>query len=132
MAADKARSQPRFRRALGFSLIETMLAIGVLSIGVMGLATLIPYATRNDYRSRIDTTATFVSLRELEQMTPQPFQLVTGFTDARDGPGTSVRVSLSCSNWVSATAPPLPPTPPCSFGALLDANGNINFTQAAT
>ena len=132
MAATAERFQRQSRRARGFSLIETMLAIGVLSIGVMSLVTLIPFATRNDYRSRIDTTATFVAMRELEQMTAQPFQLVTGFLDAQDGNGTSVRVSLSCSNWVNATTPPVAPVPPCDFGALVDANGNIDFTQNAT
>ena len=61
-------------------MIETMIAIIVLGIGVMSLATLVPYATRNDYRSRIDTTATFLAMQQLEKILAQPFTAAS-FTD---------------------------------------------------
>lgn len=99
----------------------------------MSLVTLIPYATRSDYRSRIDTTATFVAMREMEQILAQPFALVPNFTDAGDGfvgtpgggycsnpqAGGRCRVIVTCS------------PAPCAAGANVDANDNIDFSQAA-
>ncbi|MBI4463575.1 MAG: prepilin-type N-terminal cleavage/methylation domain-containing protein [Acidobacteria bacterium] len=117
---------------MGFSLIETMFAIAILGIGVMSLVTLIPYATQNDYRSRIDTTATFVATRELEQILAQPFQLVPNFTDAGDGftgtPGGGYCLNPQTGGRcrVIVTCTPLP----CSAGANVDGNGNIDFSQA--
>lgn len=57
-----------------------MLAITVLAIGVMSLAALIPFATENDYRSRMDTTSTLLAMQQLEKMLAQPFT-VNNFTD---------------------------------------------------
>ncbi len=67
----------------GFTLIETMFAIGILTVGVMSVVTLIPFTTGNDYRSRIDTTATFVAMRQLEMLVQQPFDRVN-FADGAD------------------------------------------------
>lgn len=119
-----AQSHRKSRGSKGFTLVETILAIAILAIGVMSLATLIPYATRNDYRSRMDTTATFIATRQLEQMLAQPFTVVS-FTSAADGStATPPSITVSCSN--------PPPTPPatCSAGAAL-VSGRINFSQAA-
>ena len=107
-----ARLVRRERRSGGFTMIEVLLAIGVLTVGVMGLVVLVPFASENNYRTRIDTTATFVAMRQLEQMLAQPMN-VASFVDASDDtnlnpPGT---VSLAAG------------------GAQLDPNGNINFTQ---
>ncbi|MBI4460656.1 MAG: hypothetical protein HY648_11435 [Acidobacteria bacterium] len=115
MSPHKARISAWLKPEGGFTLVETLLAMSLLVVGVVGLATLIPYATQNDLRSRIDTSATFIAMRELEQIVAQPF-LVTNFTDAKDAAGNSVLVSLNCG------------TAPCSDGARL-VEGLIDFTQ---
>lgn len=106
----------------GFSLIETMVAIAILSAGVLGLARLVPFATRTDYGARTDSTATFIAMREMEQIVAQPWT-VTTFQDAADDAGTTANVNLVCTC----------ATPPCtgSAGAPLTGDGNINFTSAA-
>jgi len=113
MFAGKASVGRRSREgSRGFSLLEVLMAIGVLTVGVISLAMLIPFATRNDYRSRIDTTATFIAMRHLEQMMAQSYSSAS-FLDAVDNP------AVNPSQNISLTA----------GGAQLDASGNIDFTQ---
>ena len=100
-------------RARGFTLVETLIAIALLSVGVITLAALIPYSGKNDYRSRIDTTATFVATRELEQMLAQPFTAAS-FTDAPDDAATPATATVNLA----------------PGGATLTAAGTIDFTQA--
>ena len=117
------------RSSSGFSLAEALVAIAVLSVGVLSLARLVPYATRNDFGSRTDSTGTFIAMRELEQMLAQPWS-VTSFTDAGDGSpsppaplgGVTATVNIGCN---CATAP-------CTgnAGATLTGVGLIDFTQA--
>lgn len=113
------RSGSRTNRAKGFSLVETMIAIGILAVGVMSLATLMPYATQNDYRSRMDTTATFIAARQLEQMLAQPYNIPNNsFTSAADGAGNTANIIVSCG------------APGCDAGATL-VGGLISFTGTA-
>ena len=122
----------------GFSLVEAIVAIAVLSIGVLSLARMIPFATRTDYGARTDSTATFIAMRQMEQILAQPWNLSAPcggtaapcFTDAQDDAGTSVVVNLACT---CATIPCGPPsaTPPGTAGGPLTAAGTINFTAAA-
>ncbi|MBI1955315.1 MAG: hypothetical protein HYS38_02875 [Acidobacteria bacterium] len=94
-----------------------MIAIVILAVGVMSLATLMPYATRNDYRSRMDTTATFIAARQLEQMLAQPYN-VTNFTSEEDGDGNTANITVSCG------------APGCDAGTTV-VGGLISFTGAA-
>jgi prepilin-type N-terminal cleavage/methylation domain-containing protein len=110
MLSMAARRRSTERRSQGFTLVETLMAIVILGIGVMSLASLIPAATQNDYRSRIDTTATFLAARELEQILQQQFTAIS-FTDAPDGAGNAVNVNLGAG------------------GATLTANGEIDYSQ---
>ena len=99
-----------------------MIAIAVLAIGVMSLATLIPYATRNDYRSRMDTTATFIATRQLEQMLAQPYSVTSFTSDDEDGDGLTTDITVSCG------------APGCNAGAAVVTVGGvvlIDFSQAA-
>ena len=105
------------RESKGFSMVETMIAIVILAVGVMSLATLMPYATQNDYRSRMDTTATFIAARQLEQMLAQPY-IVTNFTSAADGAGNTANIIVSCG------------APGCAAGATV-VGGLISFAGAA-
>jgi len=122
----------RLRRSeRGFSLVEAIIAIAVLSVGVLSLARMIPFATRTDYGARTDSTATFIAMRQMEQILAQPWSLFSPcgatpapcFTDAQDDAGTSVVVNLACTC----------ATTPCSgtAGAPLTGIGLIDFSAAA-
>jgi prepilin-type N-terminal cleavage/methylation domain-containing protein len=56
------------RNEAGFTLVELMIAILVLTIGVMGLVGTSALVTRQINRSRIATIATEVGTRRLEQL----------------------------------------------------------------
>jgi prepilin-type N-terminal cleavage/methylation domain-containing protein len=97
----------------GMTLIETAIAMGLLAVGLMGMATMVPFAVQNDLRLRNDTTASFIASRHLEAMMTQPYT-VASFTGAADGAGNTATVNLTCG------------APPCSAGAQL-VNGFIDF-----
>lgn len=101
--------------------MEVLFAIVILSVGVMGLAMVVPFATQNDYRTRVDTTATFVALRQLEQILAQPPGVVT-FTDGSDNPGLNAPIVVNVTDLNTADL--------VGSGAPLDADGNIDFTVA--
>lgn len=111
----------RQKRSRGFTLMEVLFAIVILSVGVMGLAAVVPFATENDYRSRVDTTATFVAMRQMEQILAQPSGVVS-FTDGSDNPGMNVPIVVNVTDLNTADL--------VGSGAPLDANGNIDFTVA--
>lgn len=111
----------RQKRSRGFTLMEVLFAIVILSVGVMGLAAVVPFATENDYRSRVDTTATFVAMRQMEQILAQPSGVVS-FTDGSDNPGVNVPIVVNVTDLNTADL--------VGSGAPLDANGNIDFTVA--
>ena len=115
----------RQKRSRGFTLMEVLFAIVILSVGVMGLAAVVPFATENDYRSRVDTTATFVALWQLEQILAQPSG-VTSFIDAADSTGAVTNVGGAPPGVY-----PIDAVTNDAFGTgapLL--NGNIDFTVA--
>lgn len=111
----------RRKRSRGFTLMEVLFAIVILSVGVMGLAMVVPFATQNDYRTRVDTTATFVALRQLEQILAQPPGVVS-FTDGSDNPGLNAPIVVNVTDLNTADL--------VGSGAPLDADGNIDFTVA--
>ena len=114
-----AQSRGKPRGSKGFTLVETLMAIAILSVGIMSLATLIPIATQNDYRSRMDTTATFVAMRQLEQMLAQPYNIPgNAYISEEDGDGNTESITVSCG------------APGCDAGAAV-VGVLINFAQAA-
>jgi hypothetical protein len=102
------------RSEKGLTLIETTLAIGLMAVGLMGLAALVPMATQRDFELRTDTTATFIAEQQLEAMLAQPFAAAS-FTGAADGAGDFATINLTCG------------TPPCAQGAQLTAQGLVDF-----
>jgi type II secretory pathway pseudopilin PulG len=77
----------RFRQQ-GFSLLEMMIACGILMFGVVSVVQLVPASLKNSTNNRLDTMATAIAQRELDQMLSQPLT-VTSFLDI-----DSNRVSL--------------------------------------
>ena len=68
-------SKHRKGQEQGFSMVEAVVAIAMLGMGILSLVSLIPFAIKDDYRTRIDTTATFVAMREMEQILANPSAL---------------------------------------------------------
>lgn len=97
-----ARARAR-RRQCGFSILEMILASAILMVGIISVLQLVPASLQSSVGNRMDTMATAVAQRELDQMLSQPVNLTPpSFTD-RDGniislggvgsPGASVLMS---------------------------------------
>lgn len=65
----------------GFTVIEAMFAVAILAVALLGLALAIPVALQSNNRNRVDTQATMIAQRELEQMIALPVA-ANSFTDA--------------------------------------------------
>ncbi len=95
--------------AQGFTLVELMVAMGVLIAGVLGGMLMILMGVTRDSSNRVDTTATNVAQTVLEQIAGAPTNQnpILAITDC-------VPNNLNIN-----TAP---------GGATLQANGDVNFT----
>ncbi len=67
----------------GFSVLEMILASAVLMVGIISVVQLVPASLKTSVGNRMDTMATVVAQRELDQMLSQPLT-VNSFTD-KDG-----------------------------------------------
>jgi hypothetical protein len=67
----------------GFSVLEMILASAILMVGIVSVVQLVPASLKSSVGNRMDTMATVVAQRELDQMLSQPLN-VNGFTD-KDG-----------------------------------------------
>ena len=84
------RIRQRGRRAgqagrAGFTLLEMMLACAVLMVGIAAVVELVPASLKTSVNNRLDTMATVVAQRELDQMLTQPLT-ATAFVDADNDP----------------------------------------------
>ena len=96
------RAKARLRER-GFSILEMVLASAILMVGIVSVLQLVPASLQSSVGNRMDTMATAVAQRELDQMLSQPVNLTPpSFTDS-DGniislggvgsPGASVLMS---------------------------------------
>jgi Tfp pilus assembly protein PilV len=67
----------------GFSILEMVLASAILMVGIVGVVQLVPVSVRTNMNNRLDTMATVIAQRELDQMLSQPVS-VNSFVD-KDG-----------------------------------------------
>jgi len=86
----------------GFSLIETLVATAVLTIGVLGLAQLLVMATAANRNARTVTTAAVLARSKMEELRAVPFDSLTasppgalaadtpGFVDYLDASGADL------------------------------------------
>ena len=63
---------PRSRGSRGFSLIELLVALVVLSLGVLALARLFPAASREQLRDRMRTAASYYAQDKVEALRALP------------------------------------------------------------
>jgi hypothetical protein len=105
------------RKQHGFSVLEMIVASAILMVGIVSVVQLVPASLKNSVGNRMDTMATVIAQRELDQILSQPFTLTPpNFLD-RDGnlvslggpgaPGAAVVMSgQSTIIDFSADAPP--------------------------
>ena len=65
------------REPNGFSVLEMILASAILMIGVISVVQLVPASLNSSVGNRLDTVATVVAQRELDQMLSQPLNVNT-------------------------------------------------------
>jgi type II secretory pathway pseudopilin PulG len=67
----------------GFSILEMLIASAIMMVGIVSVMQLVPASLQLNTTNRLDTLATVIAQRELDQMLSQPLS-VNAFTD-RDG-----------------------------------------------
>ncbi len=94
--------RPTRSRSHGFSLIETLVATTVLTVGVLGLAQLIVAAATANHAARATTTATILARSKMEELRAAPWDTLAnsppdalridtpGFVDYLDAEGSSL------------------------------------------
>jgi len=72
------------RKQDGFSVLEMIVASAILMVGIVSVVQLVPASLKNSVGNRMDTMATVVAQRELDQMLSRPLSLPPTFLD-KDG-----------------------------------------------
>jgi hypothetical protein len=67
-------------RQCGFSILEMVLASAIMMVGIISVVQLVPASLQLNASNRLDTTATVIAQRELDQMLSQPLT-VSSFLD---------------------------------------------------
>jgi len=108
----KRRSGLR-RRDSGFSILEMIIASAIMMVGIISVVQLVPISLQLNASNRLDTLATVIAQRELDQMLSQPLS-VNVFTDT-DGhvislggagsPGAAVGMDLQGAPQIDFNAP---------------------------
>jgi len=86
--AKSNRNTKSGRAPNGFSVLEMILASAVLMVGVISVVQLVPASLNSSVGNRLDTVATVVAQRELDQMLSQPLNVNTFV----DNDGQTVRL----------------------------------------
>jgi hypothetical protein len=105
------------RKQDGFSVLEMIAASAILMVGIVSVVQLVPASLRNSVGNRMDTLATVIAQRELDQMLSRPLNLPPNFLDS-DGnlvslggagaPGAAVAMSGQSAiiDFSAGTPPP--------------------------
>jgi hypothetical protein len=71
--AMQADGRAKARRQCGFSILEMVLASAIIMVGIISVVQLVPASLKLNASNRLDTMATVIAQRELDQMLSQPF-----------------------------------------------------------
>ena len=129
------RVRPASARERGFTLVELTVAIGVLLVGIVAVAQLIPISIQSNMRNRYDSTAVVMAERLLNQMVNQPLT-ATQFIDAYDNNRVIMLGSVAADGLVGnpitivSSAPPAGPLNLVRVDFNAAAVANYNFTAA--
>ncbi|HWW17253.1 MAG TPA: hypothetical protein VNY81_01430 [Candidatus Saccharimonadales bacterium] len=77
------------REQHGFSVLEMLLASSILMVGIVSVVQLVPASLNSSIGNRLDTQATVVCQRELDQMLSRPLN-VDSFVDTSVDPNNQV------------------------------------------
>jgi hypothetical protein len=67
----------RLRHEHGFSILEMVLASVIMMVGIISVVQLVPASLQLNASNRLDTLATVIAQRELDQMVSQPLSVNT-------------------------------------------------------
>jgi len=107
------------RREQGLSLIEVMIALFVLTVGLLGSVPLFQVAIKNNYRSRTDSTSTALAQMIIDQISAIPVGSPTTTVTITDCASHSITINSAGST--------------TGAGANLTTTGTlgiIDFTQS--
>ncbi len=96
MRKNAKRRKRHLRPDAGITMIETLMAAGILVIGSIGMLSLIVSAIATNNRNKMDSTQTMLAESILEQIS-------STFTP-NNGPGTSTLVDCAGNSWTIDTA----------------------------
>ncbi|MBC8473834.1 MAG: prepilin-type N-terminal cleavage/methylation domain-containing protein [Candidatus Omnitrophica bacterium] len=63
----------------GFSLLELIIAVGVLAIGLVGVLQIFPVGLRASYRAGMITKASFIAQNKMEEVKMSGFDAISAF-----------------------------------------------------
>jgi len=116
------------RKQSGFSVLEMILASAILMVGIVSVVQLVPASLNSSVGNRLDTMATVVCQRELDQMLSQPLS-VNSFQDEGQtislGGAGSPGASVLMSGQSVVIDFSLGATPPAGFSATMLADPNV-------
>jgi prepilin-type N-terminal cleavage/methylation domain-containing protein len=115
----QARGMGKKSAARGFSLVELMIAMGVLAVGLLGGIAFIAVATANNGRSRLNTTAATLAESTMERIMaiPQKSMGADALTTLTDCSGHSFTMNTAPGG-----------SPLISSGGLA---GSVDYSQPA-
>lgn len=108
----------RSKNTAGYSVIEILVAVVVFAIGVMGLAGLIPLATRNLSRSAGTSSANSLAQGKLEEL-----ENANGTSDLDSGAGADTLEGRFVRRWTVTEDSPLPGMTSIRVEVRWDDNG---------
>ncbi|MBI1796579.1 MAG: prepilin-type N-terminal cleavage/methylation domain-containing protein [Candidatus Eisenbacteria bacterium] len=85
-------------RERGASLVELMIALVVLSLGILAMARLFPAGTRSQLQTRMTTTASFYTQEKIEDLSRLPWGDAS-LTDGRHPAGVATENLGSSGAW---------------------------------
>jgi len=135
MNLHRIQFRPASARERGFTLVELTVAIGVLLVGIVAVAQLIPISIQSNMRNRYDSTAVVMAERLLNQMVNQPLT-ATQFIDTYDNNRVIMLGSVAANGLVGnpitivSSAPPAGPLNLVRVDFTAAAVANYNFTAA--
>src|SRR5690349_9965517 len=95
MGTNVKKRKSHHRPDAGITMIETLIAAGILVIGSVGMLSLIVTAIATNNRNKMDSTQTMLAESILEQIS-------STFTP-NNGPGTSTLVDCAGNSWTIDT-----------------------------
>jgi type IV pilus modification protein PilV len=132
---NEALMSKKFRKNAGFSLIEVLVGLTILTIGLLGLASLFITAVASNQRSKLDTTSTMLAQTVLDAIGSQPISNTTTFS-ILDCAGNTVTINpAGTSTGAGATTFSdttfSPAKAQIDWGQTYDASANYMATYVA-